>query len=81
VAPTTREVEARFVFPDLDAYLAWNWSTGMRRLLESLNDEEVEAYRRVSAERLQDHVVAGGYELVQAAALTIATKPRSPIAD
>jgi SAM-dependent methyltransferase len=78
VDATTREVEARFVFPDLDAYLAWNWSTGTRRLLESLNDAEAEAYRRESAARLQDHAVPGGYELIQTAALTIATKPRPP---
>jgi O-methyltransferase/aklanonic acid methyltransferase len=75
---TTREVEARFVFRDLDAYLAWNWSTGARRLLESLNDEEAEAYRRESARRLQDHAVPDGYELIQRAALTVANKPRQP---
>jgi SAM-dependent methyltransferase len=78
VDATTREVEARFVFRDLDAYLAWNWSTGTRRLLESLSDEEAEAYRRESAKRLEDHAVSGGYELIQTAALTIATKPRQP---
>jgi ubiquinone/menaquinone biosynthesis C-methylase UbiE len=78
VDPTTREIEARFVFPDVDAYLAWTWSTGTRRLLESLSDEEARAYRRESANRLEDHAVATGYELVQAAALTIATKPEQP---
>jgi ubiquinone/menaquinone biosynthesis C-methylase UbiE len=75
---TTREVEVRFVFPNLEAYLAWNWSTGLRRLLESLNDEEAEAYRRESAKRLRDHAVSGGYELVQRAAVTVAAKPRHP---
>jgi hypothetical protein len=78
VDTTTREVEARFVFADVDAYLAWNWSTGWRRLLESLSAEEAVAYRRESAKRLEDHVVAGGYELIQTAALTVATKPRQP---
>lgn len=75
---TTREVEARFVFSDLDAYLAWNRSTGTRRLLESLSDEEAAAYRRESAKRLEDHAVSGGYELIQTAALTVAIKPRQP---
>jgi len=78
VAPTTREVEARFIFPDLDAYLAWNWSTGTRRLLESLSTEEAAAYRRESAQRLTDHAVSGGYELIQTVALTIAAKPELP---
>ena len=77
VDATTREVEARFVFPDLDAYVAWNWSTGTRRLLEALSNEEAEAYRRESAMRIEDHAVPGGYELVQRAALTVATKPRT----
>jgi O-methyltransferase/aklanonic acid methyltransferase len=77
VDATTREVEARFIFPDLDAYLAWNWSTGQRRLLESLNDQEADAYRHESAMRIEDHAVAGGYELIQTAAMTVATKPKT----
>jgi O-methyltransferase / aklanonic acid methyltransferase len=77
---TTRRVEARFVFPDVDAYVAWNWSTGTRRLLESFSPEEAKTYRRASAERLEDHAVTGGYELIQAAELTVATSPRqSPV--
>jgi O-methyltransferase/aklanonic acid methyltransferase len=72
---TTRQVEARFVFPDVDSYLDWNWSTGTRLLLESLNDQEADVYRRASAKRLEEHAVPGGYELVQAVALTTATKP------
>jgi O-methyltransferase/aklanonic acid methyltransferase len=78
VDPTTREVEARFVFPDVEAYLAWNWSTGTRRLLESLTGEEAEVYRRESAKRLEQHAVSGGYELIQTAALITATKPTTP---
>jgi SAM-dependent methyltransferase len=71
-------VEERFLFPDVDAYLAWNWSTGMRSVLESFNESETEAYRRESAERLAAHTVAGGYELVQVVEVTTATKqPRS----
>ena len=71
---TSRQVEARFVFPTVDAYLAWNWSTGTRRLLESLSDQEAESYRRASANRLEDHAVSAGYELIQAVDLTVATK-------
>jgi hypothetical protein len=59
----------------VDAYLAWNWSTGTRRLLESLNDQEADGYRRASAKRLEEHTVPGGYELVQAVALTTARRP------
>jgi O-methyltransferase/aklanonic acid methyltransferase len=75
VEATTRQVEGRFVFPNVDSYLDWNWSTGTRRLLESLNDEETDGYRRASAKRLEEHAVPGGHELVQAVALTSATKP------
>jgi O-methyltransferase/aklanonic acid methyltransferase len=75
VEATTRQVEARFLFPDVDAYLAWNWSTGARRFLEVLSDEEIEAYRRLSANRLNDHVVPGGYELIQVVDLTVGRKP------
>ena len=51
------------MFRDVDAYLAWNWPTGIRHLLESFSDEEAKAYRRASADRLdrlEDHAVAGG---------------------
>lgn len=73
-ARTTR-VEQRFMFPTVDDYLAWNWSHGMRSLLESLTDQEVKAFRVASATRLQDHTVDGGFELVQVADMTVAVKP------
>jgi ubiquinone/menaquinone biosynthesis C-methylase UbiE len=73
--PRTVEVEARFLFPDVDAYFSWNWSTGRRQLLETFTDEEHAAYRRESAARLADHAVADGFELVQVVALTTATAP------
>jgi SAM-dependent methyltransferase len=76
--PLTTGIEARFVFADIDAYLAWNWSTGLRALLETLSAAEGDAYRRLSAERLEDHAVPDGYELIQAVELTVATKPASP---
>lgn len=75
-AATTR-VERRFLFPTVDDYLAWNWSHGVRSVLESLTDQEVEAFRAASAIRLQDHAVDGGFELVTVADMTVAVKPAS----
>jgi O-methyltransferase/aklanonic acid methyltransferase len=77
VDATSRQVEARFTFTDVDSYIAWNWSTGARPFLKSLNDGETEAYRDASANRLEQHAVPGGYELVQTVALTVATKPHT----
>lgn len=79
VEANTRQVEASFVFPDVDAYLAWNWSTGTRRLLETFSDEESKTYRRASADRLEAHAVSGGYELIQRAEVTVATNPGGSI--
>jgi O-methyltransferase/aklanonic acid methyltransferase len=70
----TSRVEERFRFPDVEAYIAWNWSTGMRSALDLLNEPELESYRRESAERLKRYAVAGGYEMVQGVELTTATK-------
>jgi O-methyltransferase/aklanonic acid methyltransferase len=70
----TSRVEEPFRFADVDAYVAWNWSTGIRSLLASFNKPEMESYRRESAERLKTHAVAGGYELVQGVEVTTATK-------
>jgi ubiquinone/menaquinone biosynthesis C-methylase UbiE len=64
-AVVTRVTE-RFVFPDLDSYVAWNWSHGSRRVLERMDENELERYRAAVAGRLADHAVEGGFELVQA---------------
>lgn len=74
VHPVTTRVEERFVFPDVGAYEAWVWSHGARRLLEGLDDAGVAEHRRLAAERLRDHAVDGGYELVQAVDLTVARR-------
>jgi SAM-dependent methyltransferase len=74
VHPVTTRVEERFVFPDVGAYESWVWSHGGRRLLEGLDDAGVAEHRRLAAERLQDHAVDGGYELVQAVDLTVARR-------
>jgi SAM-dependent methyltransferase len=39
-------------FSDADEWWGWVWSHGSRRLLESLNPEELDTYRRVSYERI-----------------------------
>ena len=39
--PTTTTVEERFVFADVDALLAWDWSHGHRRMLESFSEAEL----------------------------------------
>jgi enoyl-CoA hydratase/carnithine racemase len=70
-AVVTRVTE-RFVFPDLDSYVAWNWSQGSRRVLERMDENELKRYRAAVAARLQDHAVEGGFELVQAVDLIVA---------
>jgi hypothetical protein len=77
VEPTTRRVEERFVFPSVEAFVAWGWSHGWRRLLESFSDEELAKFQEASAERLEAHAVSGGYELIQAAEVTVAASPAS----
>jgi SAM-dependent methyltransferase len=70
----TTPVEGRFVFPDVDAYIAWNWSTGQRRMLVTLDDGELRRFRDLSAERLEAHAVDGGFEYVQHADVTVAAR-------
>ena len=64
--------QARFVFPGVDDYLGWLWSHDGRRVLEQLSAEERVRHRDASATHLAEHVVPGGYELVQAIDLTVA---------
>lgn len=70
----TTPIEGRFVFTDVDAYIAWNWSTGHRRMLETFDDDELRRFRDLSAERLQAHAVEGGFEYVQQVDITVATR-------
>jgi ubiquinone/menaquinone biosynthesis C-methylase UbiE len=71
---TSTEVEGRFVYSDVDAFLAWSWSTAGRRLLETLDSDEMDAYRSACSTRLAEHAVDGGYEFRQVVDLTVATR-------
>jgi SAM-dependent methyltransferase len=71
----TRDAQARFVFQDVDALVAWKRSHAGRELVDSLNETELACYRRLLAERLEAHVVPGGFELIQPVHLTIACRP------
>lgn len=75
IGSTTTRVEERFIFSDVDAYIAWNWSHGGRRVLEALSEDELARFRSGVATRLKDHAVHGGHELIQAVDLTVATRP------
>lgn len=69
----TTRFEERFVFPDVDAFVAWVWSHGGRRVLEQqLDDEGLARYRHEAERHLRQHAVEGGFELVQRAAATVA---------
>jgi len=67
--------QARFVFADADAYLAWIWSHAGRRVLEKLDDIGLERYREAAAARLVAHATEHGFELVQQVHLTLARRP------
>ncbi len=73
----TVDITRRFVFPDLDAAVAWYWTQGWRQFVETLSPDELTELRRLAGEHLDaDHrAPEGGYELVQAAEATIATAP------
>lgn len=74
-APTATEVTERFVFENLDAVEAWQRSHAGRLLLDRLDDLQLQRYLGLMAERLEDHRVDGGFELVQQARMTVATRP------
>jgi ubiquinone/menaquinone biosynthesis C-methylase UbiE len=69
------ERQARFLFADSDAYLAWVWSHAGRRVLEHLDERGLRRYHELAAQRLQAHAVDGGFELVQGVHLTHARRP------
>ena len=73
--PTATEVTERFVFADLGAVEAWQRSHAGRLLLDRLDDLQLERYCGLLAERLEDHRVDGGFELIQRARMTVAHKP------
>ena len=69
------ERQARFVFADADAYVAWYWSHAGRRHLETLDEKELRRYRDLAARRLAAHAVSEGFELIQRVHLTLARRP------
>ena len=73
-AIATTNVEARFVFRDVDEFLAWSWSTAGRGLLEQLNNTDMGTYRTVCADALAAHATDDGYEFRQTVELTTATR-------
>lgn len=68
-------VEERFVFPDIDHVVRWMASHGGRMLLDALDPPTRVRFDALLAERLRDHVVEGGFELVQSARISVAEKP------
>jgi SAM-dependent methyltransferase len=71
----TVDGQARFVFADVDALIAWNRSHAARGLVDSLTAAELARYRQLVAERLKAHAVPEGFEMVQAAHFTTARRP------
>ncbi|MGI8709932.1 MAG: class I SAM-dependent methyltransferase [Acidimicrobiales bacterium] len=74
-APTGNDVVERFVFESVESVEAWQRSHAGRLLLDGFDDLQMERYRALLAERLEDHRVAGGFELVQRARMVVAVKP------
>jgi ubiquinone/menaquinone biosynthesis C-methylase UbiE len=73
----TVDITQRYVFPDLDAAVAWYSTTGYRRFVDALDDAQRAEFRRQAALHLDaDHrAPEGGYELIQPADATLATAP------
>jgi ubiquinone/menaquinone biosynthesis C-methylase UbiE len=69
------ERQARFVFADSDAYVAWIWSHAGRRVFERLDPAGLQRYHKLATERLAAHAVDGGFELIQDVQLTLARRP------
>lgn len=73
--PTGHDVTERFVFAAADDFEAWQRSHAGRLLLDRLDGVQLARYRGLIAERLVDHRVDGGYELVQRARMVVAHRP------
>lgn len=70
VAP---QVQEQFVFRDVDEFIAWQSSHGVRILLEALDDTGRDRYRDLCEARLRAHRVDGGYEMTIDVTLVAAT--------
>jgi SAM-dependent methyltransferase len=71
----TSDFQARFVFPDVEAVIEWNRSTGQRQVIDSLTETELLRFRELIAERLKAHKMPEGFELIQSIHLTTAYRP------
>lgn len=69
------DVTERFVFAGLDQVVAWQRSHAGRLLLDRLDEQQLVRYQELMAERLEDHRVDDGFELVQRARMVVAQKP------
>jgi SAM-dependent methyltransferase len=71
----TIDHQAHFVFTDVGAVIAWNRSHAGRALIDSLSEAELARYRELLADRLRDHAVPGGFEMIQPVHFTTAWRP------
>jgi predicted ATPase/class 3 adenylate cyclase/ubiquinone/menaquinone biosynthesis C-methylase UbiE len=77
IATVTRR--HRFVFVDVDAYMAWLRTQGPGTLINRLGPRDLERFEKACARRLDDHQARDGYELVKSVDLTVAVRPpRAP---
>lgn len=74
-SPIGTDITERFVFASVDEVEAWQRSHGGRILLDHLDDIQLARYRGLIAERLEDHRVDDGFELVQRARIVVARRP------
>jgi SAM-dependent methyltransferase len=57
------QVQEQFVFCDVDEFIAWQSSHGVRMLLEALDNTGRDRYRELCEDRLRAHRVDAGYEM------------------
>jgi ubiquinone/menaquinone biosynthesis C-methylase UbiE len=72
--PEGTDVIERFRFASADEMERWHRSHFARLLLEVLDEDQLAVYRQRVAEHLEDKRVAGGFELVQRARMTVARR-------
>ena len=72
----TVEMRERFHFATVEEVERWQRSTGVRRVLESLDDGQLASYRAGLAERLEPFAAdGGGFVLEQRAVAVVADAP------
>lgn len=68
-------VEERFTFTDVDHVIRWMASHGGRMMLDVLDAAGRVRFEALVTERLADHAIEGGFELVQSARISVAERP------